>query len=246
MKFLMLLLLLTTNVFAKDILLTNKNTVSLLGPVDDQSVSELMQQLGKLSQEGDKKDPIYLVLNTPGGGVFAGLELMQYVNTLRRPVHAVANYAASMGFHILQNSPKRYVTKYATIMSHRASGGFSGDIPQQVTSRLNHIIDLVNKMDEDVIKRTGNKYTKESYMELIRDEYYAVGSNAIRDGFADEVVTLKCDDSLNTFRNVTIQILVFQVEAQVSNCPLITMPIAKKAEDKTKVLEYFSMRRRLN
>lgn len=246
MKLLVLLLLLTTNIFAKDILLTSENTVSLLGPVDDQSISELMQDLNKVSQTGNKKDPIFLVLNTPGGSVFAGLELMQYVNTLRRPVHVVANYAASMGFHILQNSPKRYVTKFATIMSHRASGGFRGEIPQQITSRLNHIIDLVTKMDEEVIKRTNGKHTKESYTELIRDEYYAVGSNAVSDGFADEVVTLKCDDSLNTVKNVTINVLFFQIEAQISNCPLITMPVAKKPEDKSKILEYFSMRKQLN
>lgn len=246
MKLLVLLLLLTTNLFAKDILLTSENTVSLLGPVDDQSVSQLMQDLNKVAQTGNKKDPIFLVLNTPGGSVFAGLELMQYVNTLRRPVHVVANYAASMGFHILQNSPKRYVTKFATIMSHRAHGGFKGDIPQQITSRLNHIISLVGKMDEEVVKRTKGKHTKESYSELIRDEYYAVGSDAIDDGFADEVVTLKCDDSLNTFKDITINVLFFQIEAQVSNCPLITMPVAKKPENTNKVLEYFSMRRQLN
>jgi ATP-dependent Clp protease protease subunit len=246
MKLLVLLMLLTTNVFARDILLTNENTVSLLGPVDDQSVSQLMQEINKLSQTGNKKDPIYLVLNTPGGSVFAGLELMQYVNTLRRPVHVVANYAASMGFHILQNSPKRYVTKFATIMSHRAHGGFRGDIPQQITSRLNHIISLVGKMDDEVIKRTKGKHSKESYSELIRDEYYAVGADAIKDGFADEVVKLKCDDSLNTYKDITINVVFFQIEAQVSNCPLITMPVAKKQEDTSKVLEYFSMRRQLN
>jgi ATP-dependent Clp protease protease subunit len=246
MKLFILLTLLATNVFSKELLLTKDNTVSLLGPVTDQSISELMQEINTLSQSGDKKEPIFLVLNTPGGSVFAGLELMQYVNTLRRPVHVVANYAASMGFHILQNSPKRYVTKFATIMSHRAHGGFRGDIPQQITSRLNHIISLVDKMDEDVVKRTNGKHTKQSYGELIRDEYYAVGSNAIEDGFADEVVSLKCDESLNTYKDITINAMFFQIEAQVSNCPLLTMPVAKKREDTGKVLEYFSMRREVN
>jgi ATP-dependent Clp protease protease subunit len=235
-----------SNVFAKEILLTSENSASLLGPVTDQSVSNLMQELNAVSQLGNKEDPIFLVLNTPGGSVFAGLELMQYVNTLRRPVHVVANYAASMGFHILQNSPKRYVTKFATIMSHRAHGGFRGDIPQQVTSRLNHITSLVNKMDEEVVKRTNGKHTKESYSELIRDEYYAVGVDAISDGFADEIVTLKCSDSLNTYKTIVINVLFFQFEAEVSNCPLITLPVAKKKEETSKVLEYFSMRKPVN
>jgi ATP-dependent Clp protease protease subunit len=246
MKLLILLTLLTTNVFAKNLVLTSENTASLLGPVDDQSISELILELNSISKEGKKEDPIFLVLNTPGGSVFAGLELMQYVNTLRRPVHVIANYAASMGFHILQNSPKRYVTKFATIMSHRAHSGFRGDIPHQVNSRLNHIISLVTMMDDQVISRTGGKYTRESYMELIRDEYYAVGANAITDGFADEVVTLECDESLNTFKTITVNVAFFSMEAVVSKCPLITMPVAKKQEDTKKVQEYFSMRRILN
>ena len=146
MKFL-LALLFCSSLYAKEITLTSENTVSLLGPVTRQSIGEVNQELLKVSQQGKEKDPIYLVLYTPGGSVMAGLELMQFMNTLRRPVHVVANYAASMGFHILQSSSVRYVTKYATIMSHRASGGFDGDIPHQVTNRLKHVIDLVEKMD---------------------------------------------------------------------------------------------------
>jgi hypothetical protein len=51
---------------------------------------------------------------------------------------------------------------------------------------------------------------------------------------------------LNTYKEITINVLFFQIEAQVSNCPLITMPVAKKPENTNKVLEYFSMRRQLN
>jgi ATP-dependent protease ClpP protease subunit len=123
MKFLAVLLLLMSSAFAKDIVLSSENTVSLFGPVDRSSIGEVMHELNRLSQVGKKEDPIYLVLYTPGGSVMAGLDLIQYMNTLRRPVHSVAIFAASMGFHILQNSPVRYVTKYATVMSHRASGG---------------------------------------------------------------------------------------------------------------------------
>ena len=240
MKFL-LALLFCSSLYAKEITLTSENTVSLLGPVTRQSIGEVNQELLKVSQQGKEKDPIYLVLYTPGGSVMAGLELMQFMNTLRRPVHVVANYAASMGFHILQSSSVRYVTKYATIMSHRASGGFDGDIPHQVTNRLKHVIDLVEKMDEQVISRTKGKYTKESYMELIRDEYYAVGSNAIRDGFVDKVVTLKCSpELLNENVEKTLNIFIFQIKAKFSKCPLITSPVIENKEDASKINDYLT------
>jgi ATP-dependent Clp protease protease subunit len=231
MKFVLALLLLMSTAFAKDITLNSENTVSLFGPVDRGSIGEVMHELNRLSQIGKKEDPIYLILYTPGGSVLAGLELINYMNTLRRPVHSVAIFAASMGFHILENSPVRYITKYATVMSHRANGGFQGDIPQQVTSRLNHVIQLVGKLDEQVVSRTNGKFDKKSYQELIRDEYWVVGDNAIKDGFADEVAVLKCDDSLNGTSEKNFAVGPFLVRVKVSKCPLITAPIADKEED---------------
>jgi hypothetical protein len=170
------------------------------------------------------------------------------MNSLRRPVIVVANsLAASMGFHILQHSPKRLVTKFATIMSHRANGTFGGDIPQQVSSRLKHIIDLISKMDKHVIRRTKGKYNKKSYGELIRDEYYSVGEDAIKDGFADEVVSLRCDRSLNKLVDRRIEILPFIIaKVKVSKCPLMTAPVLDNSDKNyAKILEYFSTIRKL-
>lgn len=204
-----------------------------------------MHELSAVAQLGEASDPIYLVLNTPGGSVMAGVDLINYINTLRRPVQSIAIYAASMGFHILQSSPTRYITELGTIMSHRANGSTGGDIPQQVDSRLNYIKSLLEKMDEKVVSRTSGKHTKESYTELIRDEYWAVGDNAIKDGFADEVATLKCDESLNATVNRQIQILFFTVNVKLSKCPLITQPIVENVKEYFDVVNYFNQKRTL-
>lgn len=224
-KLLLVLMFLTSTCFAKDIVLTKKNTAVLRGPVESSSVADVMSQLSELNKVGKDGDPIYLILQTPGGSVFHGLNLIEYMNSLRRPVHVVANFAASMGFHILENSPKRYVTKYGTIMSHRASGGFQGDIPHQVQSRFKHITDLIQKMDDQVISRTNGKYTRNSYMELIRDEYWSVGENAIKDGFADEIASLKCDESLDGSSEKTFNSFFGQVTVVFAECPLLTEPL---------------------
>lgn len=235
MKLFLALLLITFNVFSKEILLTEQNTVFLTGPVTDRSIAQITDDLVKVSNVGKSNEPVYLVLNTPGGSVMAGLDLMAFMNTLRRPVHVVANYAASMGFHILQSSKVRYVTKFGTIMSHRARGGFSGEIPQQVNSRLKHVIDLVTKMDEHVVSRTNGKHTLSSYSELIRDEYYAVGSNAIKDGFADSIAELKCSKELLEGKiKRTVQVFIFTAELTFSKCPLITNPVADDNSEQTK------------
>lgn len=224
----------------EEILLTKNNIVNLRGPVTSQSVNEViaeLTELDKLPEDG----PIFLVLNTPGGSVFAGLELIQYMNTLRRPVSVVANFAASMGFHILQHSKTRFVTEFGTIMSHRASGSFQGEIPHQINSRLKHIIDLVGKMDEHVISRTNGKYTKSSYMELIRDEYYGVGENSIKDRFADKIAVLKCDAELRELKvKKEIQVFVFRIKVEMSKCPLITGISVEKEEHKDLISKHFT------
>lgn len=240
MKFLFLLSLLTNVCFAREIILTEKNTVSLSGPVTPSSIGEVMFELSQISKKEKESDPIFLVLNTPGGSVMAGLSLIEYMNTLRRPVTVVANFAASMGFHILQHSKKRLVTPFATIMSHRANGRFQGDIPHQISNRLKHVIDLVNTMDRHVVSRTRGKYNKKSYMELIRDEYYSVGSNAIKDGFADEVVTLVCDESLNKYVSTTVNINFFQIKVKSSKCPLVRIPIVDNKKDSKLIHDYFT------
>lgn len=225
--FMIAIFLICNSLFAAEtqITLTKDNTVVLRGPVNSESVGQVMQKLSELNKKGESTDPIYLVLQTPGGSVSSGINLIEYMSSLRRPVHSVANFAASMGFHILENSPKRYITKYGTIMSHRASGGFQGDIPQQVKSRFKHITDLLEKMDDQVISRTSGKFNKKTYAELIRDEYWAVGSNAVNDGFVDEVVSLKCDESLDGVSSTNIQTLFGNITASFSNCPLITEPL---------------------
>lgn len=235
MRLFLILMLLSFNVFGKGILLKEDNTVFLTGPVSNISVQQTSLDLTRVSLLGKANEPIYLVLNTPGGSVFAGLQLMQLMNSLRRPVHVVANYAASMGFHILQSSKVRYVTEFGTIMSHRASGGFSGEIPGQVNSRFKHITDLINKMDTSVVLRTNGKHTLKSYQELIRDEYYAVGNNAIKDGFADSVATLSCSKELLEGKvNKYIQTFMFVAEVTFSKCPLITSPLIEGDSEKTK------------
>lgn len=230
---------------SKEILLTDQNTVTLRGPVNASTVAETMQKLSELNRKGTSNDPIYLVLLTPGGSVYDGLSLIEYMNSLKRPVHSIAIMAASMGFHILQNSKERYITKYGTIMSHRANGGVGGDIPQQVNSRLKHINDILEKMDSHVISRTNGKYNKSSYGELIRDEYWAVGSNAVDDSFVDGVAAVKCDDSLNKYSESTFQTLFGTFKVSFSNCPLITLPLKVSTGFEEKFKNYMTTIRKL-
>lgn len=56
------------NVLAMDkIQLSKNNTLSLNGPINGASAAKLFEEARKLDSETPSKDPIYLVLYTPGG-----------------------------------------------------------------------------------------------------------------------------------------------------------------------------------
>ena len=76
-------------------------------------------------------------------------------------------------------------------------------------------------------------------MELIRDEYWAVGENTIKDGFVDEAANLKCDSSLEGSNEKTLNSIFGPVSVVFSNCPLITQPLrvtGAKPEEVSQIL----------
>jgi ATP-dependent Clp protease protease subunit len=227
-KLLMTILALTfgLSVFAKEkIVLTDKNTMFLNSQVDTSSMGELTSALVNLNKI-DTKEPIYLVINSPGGSVYDGFDFIRYAKTSRRPIHTVTIFAASMAFQIVEALGNRYVTDFSTLMSHRASGGMQGTMPGQVDSRYSHFLSHVREQDAAVIKRTKGKQTAESYAKLIADEYWANSTKAINDGFADAEVSLSCDSSLDGTVTKSFNLIFFSVDVDFSRCPLIPFPLS--------------------
>jgi ATP-dependent Clp protease protease subunit len=226
MKFLLALLLtLSFSIQAETITLTNQNTLSLNGPVDGGSMTSLMVKLQELNKI-DTKDPIYLVLNSPGGSIYDGFDFIRFAQTSKRQIHTVTLFAASMAFQIVEALGTRYVTSFSTLMSHRARGGFSGEFPGQLNSRYTHVMSHINEQDAEVVARTKGKQTLESYANLISNEYWANSQKAITDGFADKQVNVNCDKSLESTHNEIVDLGFFAVNVEFANCPLITSPIS--------------------
>lgn len=219
-------------VFAADkLVLTETNTVILNDSVNSQSVTRLMTDIMALNSLEDQS-PIYLILNTPGGSIFDGLEFIRFAKASKREIITVTMQAASMGFQIVQALPnKRYMLEYAVLMSHRAAtGGLGGQFNKgELETRLDFIKSVVQDLDESVAKRSG-KYSTEQYQTLIKDEYYAGPSKAIRDGFADAEATVTCDDTLQGTKFVTYQTLFGPILVEFAKCPLVTNVLSAKFE----------------
>ena len=207
---------------AAEIVLNSNNTVILDGPVNYKSVAKVGQRLLELDRNNESSDPIYLVLDTPGGSISDGLALIEMIKSVNRPVHTITLFAASMGFQIVQQvKGKRYITEFGELMSHKASGRFSGEFPGQLDNRYAHTLRILSDMDKKVIERTSGKHTKDSYEKLYENEYWAHGSLALKDGFADEIASVRCDSTLNGTRIEEFDVFIFTFLLEKSNCPVV-------------------------
>jgi ATP-dependent Clp protease protease subunit len=210
--------------------LTIDNTVTLNGPVNDKSVQGIQLKAKKLDATLKSGYPIYLVLNTPGGSIQAGLELIEFLRSLNRPVHTITIFAASMGWQISQHLGNRYILNYGVLMSHKASGGFSGEFPGQLDNRRNFWGRRLYQMDIVTVKRTRGKQTMKSYLAAYENELWVGGTDAVKLGYSDKVVKMNCSKELAQSReNITIMSFFGEFKLEFSGCPTVTGPTAVTA-----------------
>ena len=204
--------------------LTERNTIVLRNVVDSQSVAGVQVKAAKLSQGLSKDEPIYLFLDTPGGEVGAGGELITALKGLPQKVHTITSFAASMGFITAQSLGNRYILPGGILMSHRARGGASGQIPGELNVRVKFFTDMLDDQDAAIAKRVG--MSKSSYQNLIRDEYWVYGQKAVDAKMADRVILARCDKTLSEGKIVEIIYTFFgPVKVTYSSCPLISAPL---------------------
>ncbi len=238
LKFLKLSLILSlVSVFAKTdkIVLTSSNSVMINNTIDQKSTAKAMARILELNK-AESDEPIYLVLNSPGGSIYSGLDFIRFAKSSRRKIHTISIFAASMAFQIAQMLGDRLVTDFSTLMSHRAAGGVEGFFPGELNERLSLHQSHSDMMNDFVVKRTNGKQTKESYIKLIQTEYWANAERALRDGFADRKIEAVCDESLNEVSESEETILgLFTIKVSYSNCPLITPPIKVVVPEAVKI-----------
>ena len=220
------------SVQAKDIVLSADNSLILNTPFTKQSTNNLMGEAIELDANLKSGYPMYLFLYTPGGSIQAGLELFEFLKGLNRPIHTITLFAASMGFQTVQHLGKRYILKYGVLMSHKARGGFTGEFGgglSQLDSRFNMWLKRIDMMDKLTVKRTKGKQTLKSYRAAYDNELWLNGEEAVEKGYADEVVSIKCDMSLRGTKEVKANLGFFSVIAEFSACPIRTAPVKVKA-----------------
>ena len=223
-KFLPVLRLICFSALAKnqEIILTEDNSVVFNQQVTEEYTSKKILEIMKKAKKGI---PLYLVLDTPGGSVSAGLAFVDSIKSLKVRVHTVTIFAASMGYQFVQELGTRYITASGTLMSHRgAVGGLSGQVPGELNSRLNHIQAILSGMSSRAAARIG--MDKKAYEQAIINELWISGQDAVSAKHADALANVSCDKGLTDGVYVeNFNTLFGKVSVEFSKCPLVSAPL---------------------
>lgn len=147
----------------------------------------LTAQLLWLDQQSDK--PINMYINSPGGSVIDGLQLIDTMNFINAPISTTClGIAASMGAVILScgEKGKRFVLPHSRVMIHQASGGFNGK-SEDVKTSYEQLLRCQNDIYEILSKNIGLDYKEIEALCSNTDKWF-IGQEAIDLGIVDKIV----------------------------------------------------------
>lgn len=208
------------------ITLHEDDTVTLNLPVMDDTVRIVQEQLLDKSDKLGANKPLYLVLNSPGGSIQAGLKLINTAQGLPQRVDTISEFSASMSFIISQELGNRYVMQDSTMMSHHATiSGVGGEIPGTLLARTNYLLDLINNISKRIATRAGMSI--DNYNHLIQNELWMTADEAVMYKFADKIVKVRCGKDLRGPADpVTVHLGFGDAAVTFHKCPLISEPLS--------------------
>lgn len=135
----------------------------------------------------EKREPVYLMIDTPGGDLYVTLSLIDAIRASKTPViGVVVGTAYSGGFYALLACDKRLGLKHSSYMVHRGSG--SMEAPDQLAAEMamKQWSAQIATLRDFVVERT-NMNVKEVGKALKTDTYYNV-EKALEKGILTGVV----------------------------------------------------------
>jgi ATP-dependent Clp protease protease subunit len=155
--------------------------------INDQIANIIQAQLLFLESTDASKD-IQIYINSPGGGVYAGLGIYDTMQFIKPDVATICTgMAASMGAVLLCAGAKgkRSGLTHSRVMIHQPLGGAQGQASDiEITTR--EILALKKELYDIISKHSGQDYDK-VYEDSDRD-YWMKADKALAYGMIDEIL----------------------------------------------------------
>lgn len=178
--------LVTLNKTILKVALNKDRVIYLNEAVSFESSQNIANSIKRL--QASSKEPIWLLIDSPGGSVLDGTTVISEMEASKAPVFTVCTrLCASMAAMIHSYGAKRYNLDRAILMYHPMSAGTQGQVPNML-SQLNSMARFGDKIVANVVNRS--KVTKEQYEKLIAYEFWIDSEDALDKGLIDGIVNL--------------------------------------------------------
>ena len=163
--------------------------IIFLGTAINDHVANIIQAQLLFLESTDSSKDIQIYINSPGGGVYAGLGIYDTMQLIKPDVATICTgMAASMGAVLLCAGAKgkRSGLTHSRVMIHQPLGGAQGQASDiEITTR--EILALKEELYQIISKHTGQTYDK-VYEDSDRD-YWMKSDKALKYGMIDEILT---------------------------------------------------------
>ena len=175
-----------------------KERIVFLGlPVTDEIASLIIAQMLFLEAEDPDKDITFYV-NSPGGGVTAGLAIYDTMQYVRCDIATLCmGQAASMGALLLAAGTrgKRYALPNSRILIHQPMGGFQGQATD-IDIHAQEILRMRNDLNRILASHTGQNIRK--IKKDTERDYFMNAEEAKKYGIIDRVLEKRANPDEET------------------------------------------------
>ncbi len=165
--------------------------IIFLGTAIDDHVANIIQAQLLFLESVDNSKDISIYINSPGGGVYAGLGMYDTMQFIKPDIATICTgMAASMGAVLMCAGAegKRSALPHSRIMIHQPLGGASGQASDiEITTR--EILKLKGELYDIISKHSGQNIKKVS--EDSDRDYWMTAEEAKKYGMIDEILRRK-------------------------------------------------------
>ena len=172
--------------------LRKNRTIVVSGDIDSGTAHEFLEDIHVLLHE-ESKDPITIVIASPGGEAFSGFAMVRAVRLAQKSgikiIGSVHGYACSMAFFLLQSCDERVMGKLDVLMAHGITTGFTGDM-KNIESETKLLTYWHREWADLVANRCVGEYTEPGFwFEVFRDNtpQWYTAEECIEMGVVDKV-----------------------------------------------------------
>lgn len=165
-----------------------------IGEITNENICDTILSIYEINNEDknrdtDKREPIKLVLNSPGGAVYDGIALIDVIEQSTTPVHLyIHGQAQSMGFAIATCGHYRYASKRTTFMYHEISWGAGEEKLQYHEQEVKECRRLWQLCDDLIVANTNIPMKTLQQVKKHHKDWYMTAEEALELGVIDEIL----------------------------------------------------------